>query len=78
VQAVFSGEKQDRIHYELNLRESRLRDQLIVDFMAGPLKPLEIDEAGIEALSSKGTGRSCGCSSATSPRIATARTSSAV
>ncbi len=60
MQAVFSSERKSRLHYELNLRESRLRDQLIIDFMEreldaegrlGPIRPLEIDEVGIESLS---------------------------
>jgi superfamily II DNA or RNA helicase len=39
------------LRYELNVRESRLRDQLVIDFVEGEDgRPFVVDEAGIEAL----------------------------
>ncbi len=57
VQDVFSEASQGEIRYHLNLRESRLRDQLVIDFHwaneAGERKPLSITESELGKLSSE-------------------------
>lgn len=60
MQAVLTQPKRVRIQYELNVRESHLRDQLVVDFVQreerdgelGPPRALELQEDEIAGLSS--------------------------
>ncbi len=53
VRSVFATESEAAIVYLLNLRETKMRDQLVVDFSqrgADGLRPVEVDDAALEQI----------------------------
>jgi hypothetical protein len=54
VKTVMIGPRIRQIRYQLNVRETRLRDQLVIDFFEregeGPWKPLEVDDQSLRKM----------------------------